>query len=74
VKRKKSGSNYDTKQCKNCTVQRMAFKGTITFLQLNDIGIQNFKGRKVLCKNHLSSPLNQAVKGLISWKKHWLMA
>ncbi len=29
MKRKKASSKYDTKQCQNRTIQRMAFKGTI---------------------------------------------
>jgi hypothetical protein len=29
MKRKKANSKYDAQQCQNCTIQRMAFKGTI---------------------------------------------
>jgi hypothetical protein len=46
------------KQCKNRTIQRMAFKGTITFFQLKNTGIKNFTDKKVLW----SSPLTKAVK------------
>jgi hypothetical protein len=59
MKKKKSSSNYNTEQCKNRTALRMAFKGTIALLQFKNIGIKNFKGRKVICKkNRRSFPLN----------------
>jgi hypothetical protein len=36
MKMKKASSNYDTKQCTNHTIQRMAFKGTIALFSVKE--------------------------------------
>jgi hypothetical protein len=48
MKGKKAGYKYVIKECKKCSIQRLAFKGTIilSFLQLKNIGDNNFKGKK----------------------------
>jgi hypothetical protein len=38
MKWKKASLNYDTKQCKNHTIQRMGFKGTITLFAVKEFG------------------------------------
>jgi hypothetical protein len=58
--KEKGSSNNDTKQFKNRVIQMMAFQEEITLFAVNNIGIKNFTGKKVLCKNPWSSPLNQA--------------
>jgi hypothetical protein len=47
-KRKKASSNDEIKQCKNHTVHRMAFIGTITIFAFKEYWYENFKGKKVL--------------------------
>jgi hypothetical protein len=47
-KRKNASSNDKTKQCKNHTVHRMAFKGTFTLFAFKEYWYEKFKGIKVL--------------------------
>jgi hypothetical protein len=54
------------KSVKRRTIQRMAFKGTITFFALKTYWRKNFKGKRYCAKVRWSSSLNQAVKSLVS--------
>jgi hypothetical protein len=51
---------------KNILFKRMAFKGTIALFAFEVYWHNNLKGKKCLCKNYWSSPLNRVVKGLVS--------
>jgi hypothetical protein len=67
MKRIKAYSNNDTKQCKKPTIQRMAFKKTVPLFAVKESQYKKLqRQKKVLCKNFWSSPLNKAVKGLVS--------
>jgi hypothetical protein len=55
MKWKRASSSYDTHQCKNHTIQRMALKGTSLYWPLKNVGVKLQK-QKFLCKK-LSSPL-----------------
>jgi hypothetical protein len=64
------------KQCKNTLIKRWLLKGQTHFLQSKNVRIKNLKGKKRPCvKIRRNSPLNQAVKSLISqaWNR-WLKA
>ncbi len=63
MKMKKASSNYDTKQCTNHTIQRMALKEQSHFFQLKN---KTSKAKKVLCEKLLKFSLNQALKDLVS--------
>jgi hypothetical protein len=68
MKRKKASLNYDTEHCKNCTIQRVAFKGTTTTFAEKELNVvvKNFKDKiQLYCrKKRQISPFSQAVKGL----------
>jgi hypothetical protein len=60
MKKKKESFNYDTKNVRIILLKGWFLKGQQDFLQLKVIGI------KIFVRNHWSSLLNQAVKGLIT--------
>jgi hypothetical protein len=64
--REKGNSNYDTRQCEQVLFKGWLSKGQSHFLQLNNIGMKTSKAKRSLLKVRWSSPLNQAVKGLVS--------
>jgi hypothetical protein len=53
MKRKKASSNYETKQCKKHTIQRLAFKGTVKLFAVKEYWHEKLQRIKVQCKNLL---------------------
>jgi hypothetical protein len=57
MKRIKAYSNYDTKQCKKPTIQRMAFKETVLLFAAKESQYKKLQRQKRSCVKYFGVPL-----------------